>query len=94
VAARTIIGDLKGESNIQQINTIIIISGIIVRQSSMKKQPVVLPKGINSFAGLVFLLVRFGEQVRPRTNKKAPLSSTKRPLCAGLDPSILGLNIL
>jgi hypothetical protein len=32
-----------------------------------------------------FSFVRFGEQVRPRTNKKAPLSSTKRPLCPGLD---------
>jgi len=34
---------------------------------------------------LSFLFARFGEQVRPRTNKKAPLSSTKRPLCPGLD---------
>jgi len=42
VAARTIIGHLKGESNIQQINTIIINSGIIVRQSSLKKRPDIL----------------------------------------------------
>ena len=39
VAARTIIGHLKGESNIQQINTIIINSGIIVRESSLRKRP-------------------------------------------------------
>src|SRR5450631_329434 len=42
VAARTIIGHLKGESNIQQINTIIINSGIIVRESSLKKRPGIL----------------------------------------------------
>jgi len=42
VAARTILGHLKGESNIQQINTIIINSGIIVRQSSLKKRPDIL----------------------------------------------------
>ena len=39
VAARTIIGHLKGESNIQQINTIVINSNIIVRESSLKKRP-------------------------------------------------------
>jgi hypothetical protein len=32
-----------------------------------------------------FLFARFGKKVRPRTNKKVPLSSTKRPLCPGLD---------
>jgi LacI family transcriptional regulator len=42
VAARTIIGHLKGESNIQQINTIIINSAIIVRESSLKKRPDIL----------------------------------------------------
>jgi LacI family transcriptional regulator len=39
VAARTIIGHLKGENNIHQIDTIIINSGIIVRESSLRKQP-------------------------------------------------------
>ena len=37
VAARTIIGHLKGESSIQTINTIIINSGLVIRQSSLKK---------------------------------------------------------
>jgi LacI family transcriptional regulator len=39
VAARTVIGRLKGESSIQTINTIIINSGIVIRQSSLKIKP-------------------------------------------------------
>ena len=38
VAARTVIGHLKGESDIHKINTIIINSDIIVRQSSLKRK--------------------------------------------------------
>lgn len=37
VAANTIIGHLKGESSVQEINTIIINSGLVIRQSSLKK---------------------------------------------------------
>ncbi|MBS1655593.1 MAG: LacI family DNA-binding transcriptional regulator [Bacteroidetes bacterium] len=37
VAARNLINHLKGESNIQQIKTIIISSDLIVRKSSLKK---------------------------------------------------------
>jgi LacI family transcriptional regulator len=38
VAATTIIGHLNGESTIQKINTIIINSAMIIRQSSLKKK--------------------------------------------------------
>jgi len=38
VAARALINHLKGVSNISQINTVVINSGLIVRQSSLKKK--------------------------------------------------------
>jgi LacI family transcriptional regulator len=38
VAATTIIGHLSGESTVQKINTIIISSAMIIRQSSLKRK--------------------------------------------------------
>ncbi len=38
VSARTIIGQLKGESSVQKINTIIINSDIVIRNSSLKRK--------------------------------------------------------
>ena len=38
VAARTLINHLKGISKIQQINTIVISSDLIIRKSSLKKE--------------------------------------------------------
>ena len=38
IAAKTLINHLKGNSNIQQINTIIVSSGLIIRNSSLKKK--------------------------------------------------------
>ncbi len=38
VAARTLVNHLKGVSNIHQINTMIINSGLVIRESSLKKK--------------------------------------------------------
>ncbi|MCF3107729.1 LacI family transcriptional regulator [Niabella sp. CC-SYL272] len=41
VAARALINHLKGASDIRQIDTVIINSGLIVRRSSLKKKPLI-----------------------------------------------------
>jgi LacI family transcriptional regulator len=41
VAARNLVNHLKGIGNIQNTNTIIIRSNLIIRQSSLKKKPVI-----------------------------------------------------
>ncbi|WP_346238430.1 LacI family DNA-binding transcriptional regulator [Niabella insulamsoli] len=40
IAARTLINHIKGVSNLQQINTVIINSELVIRQSSLKKKTV------------------------------------------------------
>jgi len=44
IAARSVINHLKGISNINQINTIIVSSNLIIRKSSLKKGMDVVPK--------------------------------------------------